>query len=327
MQLGKIAKKSLPVIITITLVVIVYSRIDFNVWISELRSISFYWFFALLLVGLLQSIVSTIGWHISLKTLNISVNFFKLLHYYLMGGFISYLLPGTVGGDAAKLILVGKDEKKYKEAFVSLVMQRIIGLFVAITFFFIPVVLTTTLIDSVEVKALILFLSFFLAGLIILLIFSEKVSAFFYQFIELFRIKKFTKFIGDILVIFSRYRKFSSRLFLMSVTSLLFQIISLFFRYIILIALNIQIGFFDFISIVIIVTVIVQIPISMAGIGVREGSYVYFYSKLGITTEKAVAFSLLEYIPGLVLNSFAVLIYLGHKMLRRDIVKIEKVDQ
>jgi uncharacterized protein (TIRG00374 family) len=308
--------KLLPFLVAIVLVIIVYSDVNLTKWASELKKINFFWFLLLIIVGLLQGAISTLGWFISLRVLKLQVNFFRLFYYYLLGGFVSYILPGTVGGDAAKLFMVGRKDKKYNDSFVSLVMQRIIGVFVALSCFFIPAVALTQVIDSWQLKIILVSGAFLIIAFILLFIFSEKLGQWVYRLFRLFRIDKLNGLMEKILFSFSCFRDHKTSLFLMALTSLAFQTVSLLFRFIIMVALHIDIPFWEFIGIVIIVTVIVQIPISFAGIGLREGSYKYFYTSIGISAEKALAFSLLEYLPGFVINSLAALVFIVSRSLK-----------
>jgi uncharacterized membrane protein YbhN (UPF0104 family) len=69
-----------------------------------------------------------------------------------------------------------------------------------------------------------------------------------------------------------------------------------------------------------IIWIIITIPISLSGLGLREGAFVFFFSQVGVTPSDAVAISLLYYSYNVVIGVAGGLILLYSSLRQtRDI--------
>ncbi|MDC3250214.1 lysylphosphatidylglycerol synthase domain-containing protein, partial [bacterium] len=81
------------------------------------------------------------------------------------------------------------------------------------------------------------------------------------------------------------------------VYSIIINGIIIFVQYLFALALNTPIPLLDFIIFVPIVIFLTSVPISISGIGIREGSYIYIFSNLlGYSSEIILSISLLSYL-------------------------------
>ena len=58
-------------------------------------------------------------------------------------------------------------------------------------------------------------------------------------------------------------------------------------------ALGIKVPWLELLVIITLISVITMLPVSVNGLGVREGSYVFFFKQLDVPNEMAIAVSLL----------------------------------
>ncbi len=299
----------LKAIITILLIIYVLNKINFNEFGKIIAKLDLSYLLLLFAVTIMQSLINNKAWQIALSAYKIIINYFKLLFYYYVGAFYSLSLPGTIGGDVVKAYLVGKDENRYKESLSSLIVQRSIGLLVFITFLVIPATIFSKIISRSETQIIVSIILVACVSLCILVFYSKTILNIFKYLlrrISIFGIgNKVIKLIDTVLV-FENKKQIIIRLIL---TSIFVYLTSLLLRYIVYRSLDLQIDLFYFFSLVIYVSFLTQIPISFAGIGIREGSYVYFFSKIGISPEIALTFSLLEFLPSLIINITAGLLY------------------
>jgi uncharacterized membrane protein YbhN (UPF0104 family) len=76
------------------------------------------------------------------------------------------------------------------------------------------------------------------------------------------------------------------------VLSLLFQIVVVLANLLVCLAFNIPLSFVQLLWVVAVVSVLQALPISIAGIGVREGAYIYLLQLHGVAGTQALALSL-----------------------------------
>ena len=74
-------------------------------------------------------------------------------------------------------------------------------------------------------------------------------------------------------------------------------------------ALGATVPLSDFLVLVPVTTLITLLPISMAGFGVREGSFVYFFSRVGMAEPVAFGLGLLVFGLSLVLWAVGAVLY------------------
>lgn len=296
-------------LVTITLFTIVIYKIDFTEFKKTIQNIKYIYLVLLFTITILQSIFSVKGWQIALLAYNISFKYFKLLFYYYIGAFYSLTLPGTIGGDVVKVYLVGDDGKKYKESISSLIIQRSIGLLVFISFLVIPATLFSDIIYDNKAKILLTILLLVLLLICILIYYSIALQTFIVKLMKRISSGKLISLAISLLDSILFFRNKKKALFKLIIVAILVYISSLLLRYIVYKSLDLNMDLFHFFSIVIFVSLMVQIPISFAGIGIREGSYVFFFAQAGISPEIALTFALLEFLPGLIINLCAGALY------------------
>lgn len=69
------------------------------------------------------------------------------------------------------------------------------------------------------------------------------------------------------------------------------------------------------------VNILTAVPVSLNGLGVREGGYVFFLSHVGVGSESAIAFALTWFAVVLACGLVGALVYLGYGPRRRDLAK------
>ena len=95
-------------------------------------------------------------------------------------------------------------------------------------------------------------------------------------------------------------RKSMMHVILMTVISFFLLFIQ---YYLIIIAAGLKVGFVEIISIQAATSLIILIPITIAGLGSREASLLLLMKPLGVTTEQALTYSAMVFLIVFVLNS------------------------
>jgi uncharacterized protein (TIRG00374 family) len=202
--------------------------------------------------------------------------------------FFNFFLPTAVGGDIARgYYLYGSGANK-KEAASSIITERVMGVFalICLSLFFMAVDFDA--IRDARVKAVTV-----VAGAVFI-----ALAAFFYKkadaVLEKFsfagkRLRPLIRLIRDIRV-YGETPHLLLRVFLVSV---LFQILSIVSVYLISLSLGDGTRFVYFLILLPVIWLISMVPVSLNGLGLREGAFVLLFGAIGMPRETAMAISIL----------------------------------
>lgn len=214
-------------------------------------------------------------------------------------------LPGNIGGDVAKGVKVFPLFNNKTDIFLSIFVDRIIGL-IGLLAAFLSTYFVSGQTKSLAVgRTLILISITLLVSLVSFLLFGYRIRdlVIYFNKTGIIPNKYFCKLISHsgwnhLMVI----RKNYMALFKATVISIMCYYLGYLTSLIICFSLGIELPFFPIAWIVSLSTIIVLLPISISGLGVREGVTIYFMSMYGITPEKSLAFSAM---------GFAIIAFIG----------------
>lgn len=223
--------------------------------------------------------------------LNKQVDLIFLLRFYFIGMFFNIFLPGAIGGDVVRTQRLSKRcNIKIRDATLVTIAERFSGVY----------------------------------GLLILLSFSflfmnfpERLNLENYLPIWVFRISPLIVLMGIPVFKFllSKYRLVSSNFFIVKIItiSLLAQLGDVTIAYIFSEYFGLGIPFFAFLFIMPLVYIATVLPISLGGLGVREGAFSGLMILYGADSSIAIMISLLMYLVKVGVGIIGYLIYLKEK--------------
>ena len=249
------------------------------------------WVVAMLVAATLIMVIQANRWK-GLSVQGPEIPFKTYYAYTAMGYFFNNLLPTGFGGDAVKSLAFGKKFNQTSQSVSAVLIARIQGLLAMFLCFFIAlpfalskadIPLSYTLIMTAATFACVVFIS--------LCLFSDKLP--FPQSIT----NKF-KFITKLQESLSIYRKHKKQILLSSLDSLWLQLLTLFIAYAYFRAVGVHVDISILVVFTSITIVTSMLPISLNGIGVREGTQVALFTGiLGIPAPVVLSAGLLGYIP------------------------------
>lgn len=200
----------------------------------------------------------------------------------MIGSFFNMLLPGIIGGDAIKGFYLYKETGKGTPALASIFMDRYIGFICLLCIGMVAYPFGYHQLKNSEIIWLLpLFITIF--TLSSLLIFS-------------FRIGKRFRFLENFYNYFHFYRKQGKILLKTFLLSIIIQLSNILAVYIITIGLNQKVSFLSYLIFMPIIIVFTTIPVSISGLGVREGVFILFLSSVNIKPDVATAISFLWFL-------------------------------
>lgn len=253
--------------------------------------------------------VATLKWQVFLQ----EHSFKKLFRFTLVGQFYSLILPGQLLGEMAKAYRLSNGEEGKARLVASVAMDKITGiaglLFVAV----VGMVCTKTeLLGNWEI-VIILALVAVLAG-----IFSfrfESVGSLIAKYLPFQR--SLTPFINA----YHEYAKDTTLIVRTVFFGILFQLIAIWVTMTLAYSLSINISLFDWFWIFSLVSVATFIPVTIGGLGVREGVFVGLLGFFAVPPAEAVVLSLSIFALQALAGSVGGILEAWHWIGSRDKIK------
>jgi len=238
-----------------------------------------------------------VRWSVLLPHFDVRLRAREGFLYYLIGSFYGNVLPGVIGGDAIRIgICAATKKKSIANITASVLIERVCGvlaLLVVGTFATVllspglRLALGSSVVMVVPVLAgvsLVVLLSGYLFGRV-LVTWLKNVSG------------RHNKIAGTILRIIGYTRKIPPvRMTVVFLLSALFQFADILASFFLARAVNIDVPLLLFLAIFPIVYILTVLPISLGGLGVREGTLAYLLTRVGVLPSDAVMLSFLIYL-------------------------------
>ena len=250
--------------------------------------------------------LSSVRWNLLIQR---SMKTGKLFSIYMIGSFFNTYMPGIIGGDAVKAYYLSKELKgsgtrelrdnTLSVAIASVFMDRYIG-FTAILFISMAAFpLAFTYLEGTPVRWMMP---------IVLLIFTGGSIVVFK-----FRLGERLKFLFKVYEYFHLYSRKRDVLLKAFIYSVILQGLNIGVVYFLSRGLSINISFFHVVVFLPIIILISFIPVSISGIGLREGSFVILLGTVGVSQEMAVSLSLVWFLSYVIASLVGLFEYLRLK--------------
>jgi uncharacterized membrane protein YbhN (UPF0104 family) len=234
-----------------------------------------------------------VRWTALARPLGIKTPFKAMLRYYLIGMFFNLFAPGTVGGDVSRVYYLVRDEEMRAQghsvttvhATMSVLMDRAIGMVVLVW---------------LGAAGLLLFPDYavphtarvatFLLSLGLLL------GALFTPLLRRLLPEDGHHLLVKLRLMFRSYRTHWRALLEAALLSLAVHLIQAWIHVLMGRALDLNVPYSFAIIVYPLVGTFAAIPISLNGLGLREGGYIFLLAVIGIGNEKGIAFGLLLFL-------------------------------
>ncbi len=270
-----LALKSLVSISVLTLIV---SKIGLDSIVNTLRNLNPFYFIMASLLYIGSIYASSIRWRVLLKVEgieNMGIN--RLFSLYLIGSFFNNLLPGIIGGDSVRIYYLYKDIQKGSSSLGSVLADRYTGFVALLLLGLLALSIKFREIEGTGVEYLLLIITcLFVVGSILF-----------------FRFRIGDRF-GTLRGFYDYFHRLFHQpsIFLHSIAySLLVQIFIVLSVFSISVGMNLEVSLFDIFLLLPIVVTVTTVPVSLSGIGLREGAFIILFGKVGLSPENATALS------------------------------------
>ena len=274
---------------------LVFSKTDVQKVFSILKGIGPFYFLAAALLYIAAQFISALRWKLLLPE---QFGVRRLFSLYMIGSFFSSFLPGVIGGDVVKAYYLNKDAKKLSLTIASVFMDRYLGY------------VSLMLIGMAAFPFSMRFFGNSVYKWSMPLIFvSFAAGSFFFFGLRLGRRFKVVEEFYEYFVLLKERKSV-----LVKAIALSFCIQILGFSTVSMLAYamgeSIPVPLlFAFLPIIITIT---TLPISISGLGVREGTFVVLLGLIGVRPEHATSLSLSWFFSSFVGSSPGLIAYIRH---------------
>lgn len=292
---------ALRVVASLVMLAVLVPRVHLRSLIPRWDTGTLEWLVAALAVTFVGIVLSAVRWQRVLAVLDLRARVTALAGYQLAGVFVGNFLPSTIGGDVLRVARLSAASGRGPDSFASVVLERLTGWIV------LPVITLTALALNpgllrlglaskvavgISVGTLVM-----LAGVLVLAA-SPRLGR---------RLEQQDGVRGFLRAVHLGLHRFRSRpglAFEVLVAGFVYQLAVVLAAYLASEALGLDVGWTAMMAFMPAVAILQVLPITIGGLGVREGAFVLFLSNsgLGVTANQAVGLGLLIYAVNLAVS-------------------------
>jgi uncharacterized protein (TIRG00374 family) len=301
------------------LLYLLFRGMDFKTFWETVSAVSYGTMLIMLLLLLSVQTLSTLRWHIILSK-DYKMPFSRLFSTYFIGMYFNNFLPTLVGGDLVKAYYIYRETGKGGISMASFFLDRYSGFTALMTITAVATISGYTLIKGSSILWLLLILlgSFVAMSLVIWIDLLHGWAMRILTRLKLFGInRKIDSFYRALM----GYKGELAILLKAFSLSLIIQGSVITGYYILARAIGMDMPLNYFFFFVPLATVVAMVPLSLAGLGIREGAFVFLFAKAGGSSAEAMSISLLFFFTMLIVSLIG-----GVEYLRRGSISMKNVD-
>jgi len=267
---------------------------DLGEFVILMRSWRVEYFVVAVLLGLLRNVTFAYRWRATLSAGGVKVPLLKLIRLYLVAGFFNLVLPTALGGDVVRGYgLVSRLDDKLSAA-TSVLVERIIGLLTLTC-----VALTSLLLGGdvmgLSSGPLLWILAGTLIGIVVIVLALDAPMV----GRAVGRIRSVGPWeVGPpfqrVYVALRQFVEQRRRLWPCFLLSIISQVLAILAIWALASAISLDVAPLYFFIVVPMIWVVTMIPVSVNGLGLREGAYVFFFARAGVSESAALLLAFLD---------------------------------
>ena len=276
----------LKIVVSLGLISFLVSQVDFKEIINILLNVNLTMIIYAIVLLTIQVFVAATRWQFVLKCQKITLDYNNTLQILWSGLFFNQAMPSSVGGDVIRGYYLKAQGITLGRATLGVLMDRLFGMVGLVLIVLISLPLIFELVNDPIARTGILLISLGISFALLFIFFTDKLPG---NFSHLRVIRIFYSLSQD-------GRRCITKLYngpIILVISILIHLISVFAVITIAIGIGLNVEWSGFLLIVPLTGLMMVVPISIAGWGVREGAMVVGFGYLGVTSEIALALSIL----------------------------------
>jgi uncharacterized protein (TIRG00374 family) len=273
----------LKICLSVGLLAYLFTLIDLDRLLDQLRQADPRYLLIALLLLLAQIGISSLKWQLILRSDGVLMLLPYLVKVYMIGNFLSLFLPTSFGGDVYRVLAIRGINRDLAKSTSSVLFDRMSGVFALVS---ICMIAYLALPDQPYDPLILLVYALGVAGFLIV---SSNTAVGIMDAAKISLIRKLGKVLGS----FRNYRRDPRSLAIIILLSFVFQLNIVAINKVYTMSLGIDVPFGTLLVIIPLIYLTELLPISINGLGVRESAFGFFFVLIGHTVEEGLAVSLL----------------------------------
>jgi len=300
---------ALKVLFSVALIVLLLWRIPFANVAGALRDADPRWLGAAALVMLASNLLGSYQWWRLLHVVDIRIPLWKACAYYHIGLFFNNFLPANIGGDIARVADSSRHGASTGAAVSAVLMDRLIG---TVALAGLALVTTFAAVDRFHLAvAYLCLVAFFVLSVLVLWgLFHPASLPALERVLTRVGLGRLGPHLDDLAARIEAYRGARFLLARMLVVATGTQLMRIAVHALVARALGLHVPLQYFLLFVPLLAVIVSLPISLNGLGVREGVGVLLFGLIGVDRARAFSLQFLTYVVAVAVSLLGGLAYL-----------------
>ena len=245
-------------------------------------------------VGLVMNLLSSYKWQVLLLSRRIVVSLYRLFAIYYIGKFFNLFLPTGMGGDVARIYQLGRLTGTSTESLASVFIERFTGM-ITLTIVSLVAVLVSLREHDLPIITNSLAVCVVLISILIWLMLDRRPLALFSNLIT-GRFESLTPLIQKLARTHDAVRAYKDNLPTLWYTfaiSLLFYFLAVINVWVSALAFSREVEFLTILVAVPAIMLIMNLPVSIGGLGLMEAAYTIIFTSFGYSSGLAVSTALL----------------------------------
>lgn len=280
----------LRILFSATLLYILLYKTDFRLILLNISHISYFTILIILLLVFTSYFLLAVKWSVYLKQYRI-IDLFKI---NMIGTYYSTVLPGQLTGELAKVLKLGKGKSDAEQIAASVLVDKITGMISLLI-----VGITGALLSSREFSISLSLTFFAVLVLAVSFLICLRIKVFYSFLISLSdkltnKFPRLNSFVTRVIRMMEEWKLYSGKIRLLTLNTLIGLVthsIAVLINFLLAQDFGMNIPYWDWCWIYAITSIVLLVPITIAGIGLRDGSLITLIALLGFGREQAMAMS------------------------------------
>ena len=285
----------LKAIVSAVLIWYLLSNTKFSEIFASLRSSDHGWIILSFITLFIGKILTSYRWQVLLKAQDIKIPLRSLIASVFVGQFFNSILPSTVGGDAYRAYDTASESKETAKSIVSLIADRLIGVFALAFLAVVALGVGIVIGEDVRFYAPPVIMVFLICTFAMTIVFNDQIFLLTKRILTKVKLSKISIKLDNTYKSLYSLRDKPKVLLAAFFISILLQANVILFYYFIGVALDLSVSILFFSMVVPVASVVLLVPFSINGIGIREGIFVFLLTGLGVASHEAIALSWISF--------------------------------
>lgn len=282
-------------VVSIGLIWYLLSKTEFSAIYSSIKGATLGWLCLSFLTLYIGKILTSYRWQILLAAQGIRIPLRSLVASVFVGQFFNSFLPTTVGGDAIRAYDTASQSKESAKSVMSVFADRLIGVFALALLAVFALGIGYLIGEDVSFYTWPVLGVFAICSLGMFMVYNDRLIVAGENLLASLKMSRLAEKLDKAYRSLHLLRGRPRVMALALIISILLQINVILYFYFIGVALDLEVSWLYFTMIVPVALVVLLVPFSINGIGIREGIFVFLLTDLGVPAEKSMALSLISF--------------------------------